>query len=96
MSDIMTIPARRDGKTLAADERLQIALLNLLFDAIEPVSVSALAAVLRCTRRDLFCAIRLQALAGNIKKGEPIALTSSCRFAIAAGRMATTDWREAA
>lgn len=61
-------------------------LLIHLFDCGVPMSVSDLETSLGCTRRDLWCAVRAQALLGNVKRGTPICLTASARVAIAAGR----------
>lgn len=77
-------------------DRLQSAMLAVLYDAGEPLTLKALEAALRCTRRDLWSAVRDQHRLGNIKRGEPITLTASARAAIAAGRMSNLDWREAA
>lgn len=65
---------------------IEQALLAHLFDCGAPLSVSELEIGLGCTRRDLWCAVRAQALLGNLKRGTPICLTASARVAIAAGR----------
>lgn len=84
---VVTIPARQCGKSFAMDK--QARLLNALFDASQPLSVSELEAQLRITRRDLWSAIRAQANVGNLRKGQPLELTAAARVAIAAGRTAS-------
>lgn len=75
---------------------LEQSMLAVLFDRSQPMTVSELHGELRCTRRDLWWAIRCQHNLGNIKRGEPVELTAAARVAIAAGRMTSTDWRIAA
>lgn len=87
MKHVAILPARQCGKTFTHLQTLEIRLLNALFDAPDPMSVTELETALRCTRRDLWRAIRQQAMLGNIKKGQPVALTSSARSAVVAGRM---------
>lgn len=84
----ITVPARKCGKTFSHAEHLEIGLLNALFDAHHPLSVSDLETKLRCTRRDLFRAITAQYRHGNVRKGQPVELTKSGHFAVAAGRYA--------
>ncbi|GLV28476.1 hypothetical protein TomTYG75_09980 [Sphingobium sp. TomTYG75] len=66
----------------------QARLLNALFDATHPMSVTELETQLRVTRRDLWSAVRAQATLGNVRKGQPLELTAAARAAIAAGRAA--------
>ncbi|MGB3928918.1 MAG: hypothetical protein WBL20_08140, partial [Sphingobium sp.] len=80
----------------ARDAALERALLVTLYERGGPMAVGELEAALRCTRRDLFRAVRSQHGLGNLRKGPSIALTASARFAIAAGRTASCDWRNAA
>lgn len=74
---------------------LEQAMLATLYDRDGPMAVGELEAALRCTRRDLWRAVRAQHLLGNLRKGGAIALTASARVAIAAGRRASSDWRTA-
>ena len=67
---------------------VQVRLLNALYDATHPMSVTELETQLRVTRRDLWSAIRAQAVLGNVRKGQPLELTAAARAAIAAGRSA--------
>ena len=67
---------------------VQVRLLNALFDATHPMSVTELETQLRVTRRDLWSAVRAQAVLGNVRKGQPLELTAAARAAIAAGRSA--------
>lgn len=67
---------------------VQARLLNALYDAAHPMSVTELETQLRVTRRDLWSAIRAQAVLGNVRKGQPLELTAAARAAIAAGRSA--------
>jgi len=89
----------RQGGAIIADAffsvNLQLRMLSALYDAKRPMSVSELETQLRCTRRDLWNAVRAQAQLGNIKKGQPIELTSSANIAIAAGRAASATPRAA-
>jgi len=89
----------REGGAIIADAffsvNLQLRMLNALFDAKRPMSASELETQLRCTRRDLWNAVRAQAQLGNIKKGQPIELTNSANIAIAAGRAASATPRAA-
>lgn len=89
----------RQGGAIIADAffsmNLQLRMLNALFDAKRGMSVSELETQLRCTRRDLWSAVRAQAQLSNIKKGQPIQLTSSANIAIAAGRAARATSRAA-
>ncbi|CAM8673049.1 hypothetical protein [Sphingobium sp.] len=87
MSVILMKP-RDCGKTFTHQQTVQIGLLNTLFDRQEPMSVTELEMQIRCTRHDLWLAIRHQYLLGNIRKDQPITLTSSAHIAIAAGRLA--------
>ncbi|WP_176597330.1 MULTISPECIES: hypothetical protein [Sphingobium] len=87
---VITMPARKCGKSFSHAEHLEIGLLNALFDAGHPVSASDLETKLRCTRRDLFRAITAQYRLGNVRKGQPVELTNSGHIAIAAGRHAGT------
>ena len=91
--------AARQGSAIIADAffsvNLQLRMLNALYDAKRPMSVSELETQLRCIRRDLWNAVRAQAQLGNIKKGQPIELTSSANIAIAAGRAASATPRAA-
>lgn len=89
MTPPVSLIARQSGKSIAQALSLEICLLNILFDHAEPMPVTDLEMALRCTRRDLWTAIRHQYALGNIKKGQPVALTSSARIAIQAGRFAT-------
>jgi hypothetical protein len=86
---VITMPARQCGKSFAAD--VQARLLNALFDTGHAMSITELETQLRVTRRDLWTAIRAQALLGNIRKGQPLELTASARVAIQAGRSALTQ-----
>ncbi|QDC38386.1 hypothetical protein [Sphingobium fuliginis] len=85
---VITMPARKCGKSFSHAEHLEIGLLNALFDAGHPMSVSDLEMKLRCTRRDLFRAITAQYRLGNVRKGQPVELTNSGHIAVAAGRYA--------
>ena len=85
---VITMPARMRAKSFSHAEHLQIGLLNVLFDAGHPMSVTDLETKLRCTRRDLFRAITAQYRHGNVRKGQPIELTNSGHIAVAAGRHA--------
>lgn len=67
---------------------VQARLLNALYDTAHPMSVTELEIQLRVTRRDLWSAIRAQAVLGNVRKGQPLELTAAARAAIAAGRSA--------
>ena len=69
-------------------QNVQARLLNALYDATHPMSVTELETQLRVTRRDLWSAVRAQAVLGNVRKGQPIELTAAARAAIAAGRSA--------
>ena len=69
-------------------QNVQARLLNALFDATRPMSVTELETQLRVTRRDLWSAVRAQAVLGNVRKGQPLELTAAARAAIAAGRSA--------
>ncbi|MFC4593765.1 hypothetical protein [Sphingobium tyrosinilyticum] len=69
-------------------KNVQARLLNALFDAAHPMSVTELQIQLRVTRRDLWSAVRAQAVLGNVRKGQPLELTAAARAAIAAGRSA--------
>ena len=69
-------------------ENVQARLLNALYDAAHPMSVTELETQLRVTRRDLWSAVRAQAVLGNVRKGQPLELTAAARAAIAAGRAA--------
>ena len=84
--------AAQQGGPIIADAiysvNLQMKLLGALFNADRTMSASELEAQLRCTRRDLWSAVRAQAQLGNIKKGQPIQLAPSAHIAIAAGRLA--------
>lgn len=79
----ITIPARQCGKSFTD---LQARLLNALFDAGGTMTCHELETRLRVTRRDLWHAIRAQAVLGNVENAGDIALTSAARAAIAAGR----------
>lgn len=87
-----TSTAAHQGGKIIADAfysvKLEMRLLNALFDADRALSVAELEAQLRCTRRDLWTAIRVQARLGNIKNVQPIELTAAARIAIGAGRAA--------
>ena len=85
---VFTMPADQCGKSAFA-QQAQARLLNALFDARHPLSVSELETQLRITRRDLWSAIRTQANVGNLRKGQPVELTAAARVAIAAGRTAS-------
>lgn len=85
---VVPLPVRKCGKSAFA-QQAQARLLNALFDARHPLSVTELEAQLRITRRDLWSAIRAQANVGNLRKGQPIELTAAARVAIAAGRRAS-------
>ena len=87
MSVILMKP-RNCGKTFSQQQTVEIGLLNALFDRQEPMSVIELEMQIRCTRQDLWQAIRHQHLLGNIRKDQPISLTQSAHIAIAAGRLA--------
>lgn len=84
-------PAQQ-GRRIIADAffsvNLQMRMLNALFDAARPMSVTELETQLRVTRRDLWSAVRAQAVLGNVRKGQPLELTAAARAAIAAGRSA--------
>lgn len=80
------MPARQCRPTFA--QNVQARLLNALFDATRPMSVTELETQLRVTRRDLWSAIRAQAMLGNLRKGQPVELTAAARVAIGAGRAA--------
>lgn len=69
-------------------QNVQARLLNALYDAARPMSVTELETQLRVTRRDLWSAVRAQAVLGNVRKGQPLELTAAARAAIAAGRSA--------
>lgn len=69
-------------------QHVEIRLLNVLFDAGRPMSVSELEGAVGCIRCDLWNAIRQQHRLGNIRKGQPIELLPSAQIAIAAGRLA--------
>jgi len=87
----ITMPARQCGKTVADamfSVHLQMRLLSALFEANRAMSLTELETQLRCTRRDLWQAIRAQANLANIKRGQPIELTTSGHIAVAAGRYA--------
>lgn len=75
---------------------LERAMLVTLYERGEPMAVRELEAALRCTRRALLCAVRAQYRLGNLRRGPEVALTANARFAIAAGRTASCDWRNAA
>ncbi len=89
MTQFLMVKPRQCGKSFSHALLVEIRLLNLLFDAQQPVSVSDLEMALHCTRRDLWTAFRKQHVLGNVKKGQPVTLTSSARIAIQAGRFAT-------
>lgn len=87
----MTAPdqsARPCGKNFTHRQSIEIGMLNALFDRQQPMSVTELETHLRCTRRDLWAAIRHQHQLGNVRKDQPISLTASAHIAIAAGRLA--------
>lgn len=88
MTTVAVTPARQNGKSFMLDVQLEISLINALFDADSPMSVSDLEMQLRCHRRHLFRAITAQYRLGNVRKGQPVELTKAGRFAIAAGRIA--------
>lgn len=73
---------------MSFSKKVQARLLNALYDATHPVSVTELETQLRVTRRDLWSAVRAQAVLGNVRKGQPLELTAAARAAIAAGRAA--------
>lgn len=84
-------PARQGSRIIANAffaVNLQMRMLNALFDAAHQMSVTELETQLRVTRRDLWSAIRAQAVLGNVRKGQPLELTAAARAAIAAGRSA--------
>lgn len=81
-------PARRGGRNFTHGQSIEIGMLNALFDRQHPMSVTELETHLRCTRRDLWAAIRHQHQLGNVRKDQPISLTASAHIAIAAGRLA--------
>ena len=85
---VITMPARKCGKSFSHAEHIEIGLLNALFDAGQPLSVTDLETQLRCTRRDLLRAITAQYRHGNVRKGQPVTLTKSGHIAVAAGRYA--------
>ena len=84
-------PAQQ-GRRIIADAffsvNLQMRMLNALYDAAHPMSVTELETQLRVTRRDLWSAVRAQAVLGNVRKGQPLEITAAARAAIAAGRAA--------
>lgn len=88
---VITMPARRCGKNFTHLQLLEMRLLNALFDTQAPMTVTELEHILRCKRGDLWQAIRRQYMLANIKKGQPVELTSSGHFAIAAGRLAGAE-----
>lgn len=85
---VITMPARKCGKSFSHAEQIEIGLLNALFDAGHPLTVTDLETKLRCHRRDLLRAITAQYRHGNIRKGQPVELTTSGHIAVAAGRYA--------
>lgn len=80
----------------ARDRALAAALLVTLYERGEPMALSELEIALRCDRRSAWRAIRDQQVMGNVRGRPVVELTPSARFAIAAGRSASCDWRSAA
>jgi len=88
MTHLAIQPTRRCGKSIWHLQQVEMLLLNALFDAPAPMSVTDLETALDCIRRDIWQAIQRQRQLGNIKKGQPIELTASARIAMAAARLA--------
>lgn len=85
---VILMKPRNCGKTFTHQQTVEIGLLNSLFDRQAPMTVTELEMQIRCTRHDLWQAIRNQHHLGNIRKDQPIRLTASAHIAIAAGRLA--------
>lgn len=82
------LPARQCGKSNILQTTIVVTMLNALFDRGAGMSILELETRIRCTRHDLWTAIRQQHALGNVRKGQIVTLTPSAHIAIAAGRLA--------
>lgn len=85
---VLILP-RQCGKSMERERSVAMAILVTLYDNGGEMPFARLVGALPATRREIFRALHRQYDLGNVKRhysGEPICLTASAKFALAAGR----------